>query len=150
MGATLFFILPSICEPDWCMDICMEYECQSSVKVTLDEWNLEWKLVYMCFTGSCLSFLISMFFSVLIKKMFVLYFLFFSICLCTTLHDVTIFRILWQMCTAYSKETLTSIKFLYFFQYHINVKISWNDIFYILNMDFVVCMPLKHSNKFKF
>ncbi len=50
-----------------------------------------------------------------IKKMYVFYFSVHCMCPCTILHDVAKLRMLWQMCTAYSKEFLTSIKFLYFF-----------------------------------
>lgn len=129
---------------------------ENCVSVTLVEWNHEWILVYMCFTGSCLSFLISVFFPVLRENVCPLFFSLLSLypsmhkfpC-CSNLKNV------WQMCTAFSKEFTRSVSFLYYFRYHTEtiINISYGDkskISSLFNAVIRVFMPLMCSKQFKF
>lgn len=95
--------------------------CENSAQVTLVDWNLEWIFLWMCLTGSFLSFLhIFVLFCPLKQNVCLL-----SLCslslygsLCTNLLVVAILRMSWLMCTVFSKELPKNLlRFCIFFSF---------------------------------
>lgn len=90
MGATLFLFyrqfvsLTDVWTFVWNMNVRAVSESLWMSGIMNEYW-------YKCVLLEAACHSLYLFFSVLIKKMYVLYFLFLSICLCTTLHDVAIF-----------------------------------------------------------
>ena len=83
MGATLFFILMSNCEFDWCMDICMKL-WMSVVSLWLT--GILYEHWYTCVSLVCHSLCLC-FFSVLLENVCLLFFL--SLLLYPPMHIFT-------------------------------------------------------------